>query len=76
MGLIYSSIGRWGLIADGPPLQTPGAHLLPVLWRGQRAMLKVARVPEERPGFDLMAWWNGDGAARVFARKAPAPWRS
>ncbi len=63
---------RWGLTVDGPPLTTPGSQLLPVLWRGQRAMLKVAKVPEELPGFDLMAWWNGDGAARVFARQGPA----
>lgn len=68
---------RWGLTADGPPRDgppqhTPGSLLQPVLWRGQRAMLKIAHNAEELPGFDLMAWWNGDGAARVFARQGPA----
>jgi streptomycin 6-kinase len=30
-------------------------------------MLKVAREEEERRGGRLMAWWDGDGAARVLA---------
>ncbi len=63
---------RWQLVADGPPIETPGSRLLPVRWRGQPAMLKIALHPEELPGFDLMAWWDGDGAARVFARAGPA----
>lgn len=75
--MLSEYIHRRGLIADGPPRDgppqhTPGAQLLPVLWRGQRAMLKVAKVPEELPGFDLMVWWHGVGAARLFARQGPA----
>lgn len=31
------------------------------------AMLKIAHEQEERRGSKLMAWWNGDGAARVLA---------
>ncbi|MCT9811258.1 hypothetical protein N0K08_11475 [Acidovorax sp. Be4] len=63
---------RWGLTADGPPRDgppqhTPGSLLLPVLWRGQRAMLKIAHNAEELPGFDLqrqhlLQWtlaWSG-----------------
>ena len=30
-------------------------------------MLKVAGGPDERDGAALMAWWGGDGAARVLA---------
>ena len=30
-------------------------------------MLKIAREEEERRGGRLMAWWDGDGAARVLA---------
>lgn len=30
-------------------------------------MLKVARATEERFGAAVMAWWDGDGAARVIA---------
>lgn len=29
-------------------------------------MLKVARIEEEANGCRLLAWWDGDGAARVF----------
>lgn len=29
-------------------------------------MLKVALDEEEKSGFELMAWWSGEGAARVF----------
>lgn len=58
---------RWGLTADGPPRDGPGSLLLPVLWRGQRAMLKIAHNAEELPGFDpqrqrLLQWtlaWSG-----------------
>jgi len=31
-------------------------------------MLKIAREEEERRGGRLMAWWDGDGAARVLAQ--------
>ncbi len=31
-------------------------------------MLKIALVPEEKGGGSLMAWWEGNGAARVLAR--------
>lgn len=30
-------------------------------------MLKIAVEPEERSGARLMTWWEGDGAARVYA---------
>jgi streptomycin 6-kinase len=35
-------------------------------------MLKLASHPEEVAGGALMAWWDGQGAARVLAREAEA----
>lgn len=58
---------RWGLQADGDAIVTRSSCLLPVLWRGVPAMLKVAVEAEERAGALLMAWWDGEGAARVLA---------
>lgn len=59
---------RWHVRRDGAAIRTPTSDLLPVLTEdGAPAMLKRARAPEERAGIALMAWWNGDGAARVLA---------
>jgi streptomycin 6-kinase len=59
---------RWSLEADGEPFVTPfGSRLVPVRRAGAPAMLKIAGGPEERDGGAVMAWWNGDGAARVLA---------
>jgi streptomycin 6-kinase len=64
---------RWRLAADGAPFETRfGSRLLPVRWRGEAAMLKIAASDEERRGGALMAWWNGQGAARVFERQGAA----
>lgn len=60
-------LARWKLEPDGRPIVTPAAHLLPVRRAGEPAMLKIALVPEEAAGAALMAWWDGDGAARVLA---------
>jgi streptomycin 6-kinase len=59
-------ISLWDLIPDGTAIVTPRAQLLPVLWHGQPAMLKVATELEERFGGVLLAWWDGDGAAHVL----------
>jgi streptomycin 6-kinase len=48
-------------------MTTPTSLVLPVRRQGVPAMLKIAREEEERRGGRLMAWWNGDGAARVLA---------
>jgi len=61
-------IRRWGLVPDAAPILTATSYLLPVSYQGQPAMLKLARCEEERRGNAVMAWWNGDGAARVLAR--------
>lgn len=58
---------RWDLKQDGEPIITPTSELLPVRYKGIAAMLKVALIKEEQIGNQLMAWWNGDGAAPVFA---------
>jgi streptomycin 6-kinase len=64
---------RWSLEADGDPFVTPfGSRLAPVRHLGAPAMLKIAGGPEERDGGALMAWWAGDGAARVIARQGEA----
>lgn len=60
-------LARWNLSTDGEPLKTHSSLLLPVRRNGVPAMLKIAHEQEERRGSKLMAWWNGDGAARVLA---------
>ncbi|MFC4456197.1 aminoglycoside phosphotransferase family protein [Deinococcus sonorensis] len=59
---------RWQLSPDGLAIHTFSSDLLPVRYRGQPAMLKVARADEERHGGALMAWWDGEGAAHVYQR--------
>lgn len=60
-------LARWDLVPDGEPITTLSSFLLPVRHNGVPAMLKIAREDEERRGGAFMAWWNGDGAARVLA---------
>lgn len=63
---------RWDLVPDGPPLVTRAARLLPVRHGGRPAMLKLSVEKDEREDGVLMAWWAGDGAARVLARDEEA----
>jgi streptomycin 6-kinase len=70
--MFHEHLARWGLVPDGAPITTHSSRLLPVLRGGEPAMLKVAHAPEERAGAELMAWWAGDGAARVLAHAAEA----
>ena len=65
-------LSRWRLVPDGEPLVTPSSVLLPVRSNGAPAMLKLATVDEERRGGAVLAWWDGDGAARVLAREGAA----
>jgi len=39
---------------------------------GEAAILKIATHKEEIAGNGLMRWWNGDGAARVYAHENAA----
>src|SRR6478735_2843288 len=58
---------QWGLVPAGDTIRTRTSQLLPVLSRGQLAMLKVTDDADERHGHLLMRWWAGNGAARVLA---------
>jgi streptomycin 6-kinase len=57
---------RWNLTLDGEPIITQTSHLLPVQYNNILCMLKIALVEEERIGGEIMAWWHGQGAAKVF----------
>jgi streptomycin 6-kinase len=65
---------RWALTPDGEPFQTRYVKnwLLPVRQGGAPAILKIATSQEEIDGAALMAWWAGDGAARVLAMEDEA----
>jgi streptomycin 6-kinase len=63
---------RWRLVPDGQPFTTHSSVLLPVRHEGVPAMLKIAHEAEERWGGLLMAWWKGEGAARVLAHGGDA----
>ncbi|NBF11462.1 aminoglycoside phosphotransferase family protein [Pseudomonas sp. Fl4BN1] len=63
-------VQRWCLVPDGDAIVTPGSRLLPVrLEDGAPAMLKIALNEDEQAGNRLMAWWAGEGAARVYAQE-------
>ena len=67
---------RWNLLPDGDPIVTRGSYLLPVRMdghiNGNPAMLKIVMDTEEKFGGLVMQWWNGDGAARVYAYEGDA----
>lgn len=64
-----SAVARWDLLPDGEPFSTATSHLLPVLFRGQPAIVKHALVPQEQKGAQLLEWWQGNGAAPVYGRE-------
>lgn len=71
---LLAQLDRWQLQTDGPAFATASSLLQPVLYEadGMRlpAMLKLAKDSaagdEERAGFALQRWWNGEGAAEVY----------
>ena len=63
---------RWNLTPDGEEIRSLWGVLRPVRYLGNPAMLKVSHAIEEQQGGELMAWWNGDGAARVYERDGNA----
>lgn len=69
-------LSRWNLISDGDPIVTRSSYLLPVRMdghiNGNPAMLKITMDTEEKFGGLVMQWWNGDGAARVYAYEGDA----
>lgn len=66
--MFASYLQQWDLVADGDPIATAHAQLLPVQSGDTPAMLKITNADDERLGGILMEWWEGDGAARVLAR--------
>ena len=69
---VETYLERWALVPDGDPIVTAVARLLPVRRHGAPAMLKLSAAEEEPVAGALMAWWDGDGAARVLARDPQA----
>jgi streptomycin 6-kinase len=65
-------LSRWRLVPDGDAIVTHSSRLLPVRQDGVPAMLKIATAEEEVGGAHLMAWYAGNGAARVLAHDADA----
>ncbi|HLP68414.1 MAG TPA: aminoglycoside phosphotransferase family protein, partial [Rhizobium sp.] len=65
-------VERWRLVPDGSLSTTRSSWLLPVRYDGSPAMLKVARIPDERAGYLLVTWWGGEGAAGVLASSEDA----
>ncbi len=65
-------IDRWRLAPDGAAIVTPAARLLPVRRGAMPAMLKVVTLDEAKRGGELLAWWGGLGAARVYEREGDA----
>jgi streptomycin 6-kinase len=59
-------IDRWHLTPDGETIVTPAARLLPVMRDGVPAMLKIVTLDEAKRGSELLPWWDGQGAARVY----------
>jgi streptomycin 6-kinase len=66
---VQAFLAAWKLEPDGALIATRSSWILPVR-RGDvailPAILKVARIPDERRGYALMRWWNGAGAAAVL----------
>ena len=50
-------VRKWGLAPTGSPILTPTSQLLPVLFDGRPAMLKVTDDVDEKHGHLLMRWW-------------------
>jgi streptomycin 6-kinase len=61
-------IAQWGLVPEGPEIETPSSWLLPVRQRARPAMLKVHKPEsDERPGSDYLRYVAGEGAVRLMA---------
>lgn len=56
----------WKLEDAGEFFATNSGLLQPVLFEGNECMLKIGRRSKDHCANDLMIWWNGDGAAKVF----------
>ncbi|WP_312835958.1 aminoglycoside phosphotransferase family protein [Comamonas sp.] len=74
--LFQAHLQRWGAQPAGRPLATSTSDLLPVSltgkWNGLPAMIKITRDLDERIGGQVLQWWDGAGAARVYASDPPS----
>jgi streptomycin 6-kinase len=59
---------NWKLQDDGDIFNTSYSLLQPVIYGGDKAMLKTTVGIEECRGAILMVCWNGHGSARIFQR--------
>lgn len=56
----------WNLADDGKPFNTASSLLQPVRYHNTECMLKIVNADEDLRGNYLMAWWRGEGAAKVL----------
>lgn len=72
LNLFDTYLQHWSARAAGEPFFTPSSDLLPVNFTGKLeglpAMIKISQDLDERIGGQVMEWWDGVGAARVYAR--------
>jgi streptomycin 6-kinase len=70
---LATHIAKWGLVPDGPEIETPSSWLLPVRQSAVPAMLKIYKPgSDERHGTDYLRYVEGDGAVRVMAANEEA----
>jgi streptomycin 6-kinase len=66
-------LGKWNLLPDCCLLETDSSWLLPVRYLGRQAMLKMLKpTSDERAAADLLRWFAGSGAVRLYAADANA----
>ncbi len=70
--MFESYLKKFNVQADGAPIVTHSSQLLPVCMGDTPAMLKVAIESDEKRGGIFMAWWDGQGAAQVYAHDGDA----
>lgn len=59
---------HWALMPEGEAIITPTSRVYPVRYKNKPAILKITQDSEELRGGQLMAWWNGQGAAHLYAQ--------
>ena len=65
---IAQYLSRWSLREDGDVIETPMSRLLPVRRADGPAMLKLLKPgSDERNAAGLLAYYDGQGAVRLFA---------
>lgn len=71
LNLFNPYLQLWSAQAAGKPFGTATSDLLTVSLNGQLkglpAMIKITRDLDERIGWQVLQWWDGVGAARVYA---------